>query len=866
MKALQLYYTSCEHGYEKSPGFQVKAISEGFEEDEINKIKKAGRYNTPRNLPPQPSLDEIRTLFPVAFRYQKNESNQYSFMHSAYVGKDYSGPRYGNYFMHALLFESQLNFWPIDLYHWEGWKSEDNSKETSLPVIDIELNNSVYSFNHLQQFLNEEDNRTIFHKMLSAFILSQKDERKIVIRSDDKENSILWMAALQKSFPVYISSDISLSSYQYSPGSCSDINIVYGETDFTFDDTEFNYHFYVFDFLDGRESDLENIQNTYVNFIVDMLSTNPHKLQKFYSFAEYFKTIEIRDRLEDLLKVFQLIDDDMEQFSQTELKDILAFVSEYTKNEYYEFILKRILSTLDQTIEEGSSFAYLDQFILFYSDAYARTAHGEYKDILLRLFSNLIKDAYINDNYDKEKVRAIESRLKKSISNFEYDFSKYFLEQQNIEIYLKNETMKDNTKLYSLLGRIIDSTKRVFKEIKLSDNDLVTEYIAHLLQLKKEELHDFPWEVINYFDSTEEKSDIIFMISREFEDMQDVGIISDIDYDVALESLAYYLQKHYLKDIDDYYHLINTLCHYDTCWLLADKEYNIRLGSSSNKIAFFDNYNTKILEKNIIFKEKNFLNMIEVFWKSLSEKEKVSKAVEWVVSDEIDTLKDLSIWQDIMQKANNGISFSLSDKTSLIIEKYFQQYIDQADFEPNKIILRQAIISTTSDSDYEKISQALKNISSSDYKEFLNSFLSPALKRCKNTEDYGNMIKNTLIPEYYEIFLEIYFQLFIFDKDVPLNTLEVNTWRFWISVTQKEDNIYNLIRKDVMNHISDRFSILPSSALKELEEIKDLPPAQKRKLNELLKKASEQKNTFLEKISKNLSSKANRLLNIWRKN
>ncbi|WP_157055681.1 hypothetical protein [Clostridium sp. DMHC 10] len=71
MKIYQLYYTSCKKGLTSGMGFQTYSMSEGITEEERQEIEKHCNYIQPSSLPSNPTEEEIKELFPIAFSFFK---------------------------------------------------------------------------------------------------------------------------------------------------------------------------------------------------------------------------------------------------------------------------------------------------------------------------------------------------------------------------------------------------------------------------------------------------------------------------------------------------------------------------------------------------------------------------------------------------------------------------------------------------------------------------------------------------------------------------------------------------------------------------------------------------------------------------
>lgn len=101
----EFIYTSWKGG----GGYAAFAKSDDITAEEYSELTQKLVYSKPAALPDRPTESEIRTLFPKNSVYFRLKSGRYCMAQSAYVGKDYAmdvNPRWGNYVIHAFLFDS----------------------------------------------------------------------------------------------------------------------------------------------------------------------------------------------------------------------------------------------------------------------------------------------------------------------------------------------------------------------------------------------------------------------------------------------------------------------------------------------------------------------------------------------------------------------------------------------------------------------------------------------------------------------------------------------------------------------------------------------------------------------------------------
>lgn len=529
MKAEQLYYTSCENGLENVSGFQIKAMSNGF--TKTNDVRQLGAYEPARDLPSQPDEEELKN-FPILFKYKDNV-----FVRSVYVGRDYT-QRFGNYFMHTLEVD-EIDFYPIDLYFWEGWVSnEEKVGSLDLDPIEIEKVNS-------QIFILDDEE--LLSKLIAALFLKDK---QIVIKTSNQTEGIKLLNFMQKAFPLNIAKNITFSTYQFSYTDCLDINLVIGDTEWEHIDKS---GFYFFDLTKDLYPKI-SIDNKYSQFIVKILN-NPTRLEQFYSFFKSFNIDTVDSNLNFILELFLFIDSNKKIDS---LGEVLSFVSGYMKKEDQEDFLKYlepIISNIQTTNE-------LETILSFYVDIFSNTTLSNINEILANLLNMSLKG-----DYPFSRFESFMQKVNQKDSDFEKSFAKYFLKQ--IE---KDKINIDENEFYFLIKKLKDYMK-VQEENILSDEYFQGIIVEHINNKK---IIDF--KTITLFEVEQQRKLLI--------------VISNILLDDELKRLvqffiSYYEGENYFMTIKS---LMNTEAKIDFIILL----YEYKLNSIKNRKEFLTNYIEKV--------------------------------------------------------------------------------------------------------------------------------------------------------------------------------------------------------------------------------------------------------------------------------
>ena len=209
-KALQLYYTSCKKGLSSGSGFQTFSMSEGISNEERLEIEHYGLYVAPLDMPSQPSMEEVATMFPTSFSFFRLRTGRFGVARSKYVGKDYSG-RFGNYFVHALILNDGLfPFHPIRLFGSSIFRDGLTEQEMDVPqapdplpslgIDDLALDGNLDQ-NIVREFVQNNHRGEVIEKIVAATLAFETSHRPLVF-CDSWKNIPYWIGALQMAFPV----------------------------------------------------------------------------------------------------------------------------------------------------------------------------------------------------------------------------------------------------------------------------------------------------------------------------------------------------------------------------------------------------------------------------------------------------------------------------------------------------------------------------------------------------------------------------------------------------------------------------------------------------------------------------------------
>ncbi len=361
MQVLQLFYTSCESGLSSGKGFQTYSMSPGIRADERREIESLCGYRPPDNLPVQPTPEEISDLFPITFGFRQLQTGRYVVWQIKYLGQDYSG-RYGNYFVHALVLESdQLNFntlavYPIQWYNSKVFRNRLTDGETTvtsspepLPVLDIRklAPNPDLTFAKVASFLKEDDRRKLLVPLLSALIDYPTTHRRLVLL-DEPAYIPYWIAALPMAFPKRFGQHLSFITYTYDPYTTGEVVCATQEnTRFNVANQSQNFSFFV---VNGLDQSFNQTVNHYE--VVDLIETSylfhEGNLNAFHTFLEATDYNVIDADLESAYYLYLITHSEVADLN-SKIAPALQFANRYVT---HSELLGELALRLDQVIDD----------------------------------------------------------------------------------------------------------------------------------------------------------------------------------------------------------------------------------------------------------------------------------------------------------------------------------------------------------------------------------------------------------------------------------------------------------------------------------------------------------------------------------
>ena len=472
MLVSQYIYTAC--GKERTGAFSVFSKSSDISDSESTEIREVMMYKTPSGLPYEPSEQEIEELYPKKFGYFFLSSGRACLAQVCYVGRVYSDldNRFGNYIIHAFIFEKNDDFSPYSFIEHELFKRKLSKKEwhddpipDELPQIEIPLNGGMLTTNELTSFF-DDDHKNKLKLLLNATIFSSMDNP--LCFNDDNKNLRYWLKMLSVCLPKKVQNSISICSYftnTLTPGSISlhlQIRINQPES------YQFNYaqelqkgHF-SYDFLRNIFPTSLKV-NKYSENILILFSSGIFEVVKF---VDYINTV-MTEHSVNINEAFDVISLYKENYSNFEnINEIFNTIIIADRAGFETQLIAKNLWMKKQQFNFNKQ-----QSIFLYSFIYKN-----YYDINLRI--KIIKEILINAKQLGISTDNAYSFRKDLVLKVNFIFENYsdYIKADGLTNYIKNN--KDSFLIVFLAFDFLTSLKIINNNCNIIDSNASEEFKA----------------------------------------------------------------------------------------------------------------------------------------------------------------------------------------------------------------------------------------------------------------------------------------------------------------------------------------------------------------------------------------------------
>jgi hypothetical protein len=857
---LQTHYTSCHYGFSGHAGFQTRAISRDINPGEQRAVERLGIYQPPRNLPTEPEQEKIDSFFPKVYRSTYLETGRLAIIRSVYVGQDYTR-RWGNYFSHSLIIECLPDdIWPVDLYEWNGWKdkllpTEDTENASfELPAITLIPDEEAYAFRELHEFINEDnDRKNQLASMIQAVFMRKETSRNIVIREELETSGLFWIACIQKSFPPSHQKELGCSSFQFDPRACLAVNVTLGETDFVLDENERKYQFYVFDFVDGKQSHIDSL-NEYAVTISTWMTEQPERLQQFYDFTKRFEHDTLNNELVSMLHLFQLSLGVNLALGKQDLVNLLTFASSYTKKEYFAQILQIIGSV--EKLTSSENLCYIKHLAEFFIKGASATNDREYRQLSYQLIIRLFDQALFNDDALIDELNALRSQAKKAFApSYDREFSTLFLSESHLSKITSNMQGLPPKKLSFALKELIVSIQAL-GTVKVYEDDNLLWFVKSAILAKVPKLSQLKWLMGPFIEDHLAIANLCIYISKILVDEVDTSHIAPDIGEESKRAFATFLSNLFEDKGAAYrFKIINTMKQNRSTWQILEAEWKNVIAKSRDKVSDHATYYQQVLQDRSEFSQHYQPVLAAELWQLLSKKEQQAQAITWIRDKQTESFP-IELVKTIFQTASDRLSFNPKDKQSDIYDILVVQ-VKQSDIVlcPNRLVLRDTVLkANVDDFDFDKqqlkeIQSALTGVDDKTYKEFSQLYLPLILSRITEREQHGLVIKAVFCSEQVAIFKQSYGLFYDKRPSKQFNDADNAALMFWLDLKSDDEDYqtFQLIEESAIDFLSSRIAKLKNDKYQVLlRNIKSKMKSEvRKKWEQIYSQAEEKRNSLL---------------------
>lgn len=444
MRANQYIYTLCKDNDMGALGFSEYSRSLDITEEEAKEIKKIMEYKALNEFKYLTSeelkateLDPKAKKCPYSFGFFKLKSGRYCIALSTLLAQyklldaPNADPRTGNYILHALVVpEEEMEFYPTDLFGNGILKNDMTVEELEasypvppLPQLEIDEVESFISDEMIEAFVRA--NKEKFVQLVTIGLEGIKRNLSVYI-NDTRENLIIWMAAIQKLFPLKLASMIHFVTYELNydkyntPLNRMDmlfVGIKNGARGFEYGSAVNNSSVLCIDL--EPEQAICSSEIGYLEYACTMANLYEEGMDSVYEFAEFLNRLsldKLDEKLEEACKLYMAME---EKYPYS--GDVLAFAEQYAEDSLNEEIVEKIA----MLITNGRWTSEVNEDVIKYIFQYAG-----YR--ILNFYP--MCDEYIKNNIQKYRGGKEGNLLKfllESQPNVYMDYMRYVSEEEH---------------------------------------------------------------------------------------------------------------------------------------------------------------------------------------------------------------------------------------------------------------------------------------------------------------------------------------------------------------------------------------------------------------------------------------------------
>ncbi|KPU44737.1 hypothetical protein OXPF_18230 [Oxobacter pfennigii] len=522
---------------------------------------------------------------------------------------------YGSIYHFLVLDEETFSFYPIQLVDSDVFEVsyEDILVNKTLPVLHgIPLSDTI-SMDKVTDFVKKKI-ASGFKEMISCAIDYHENGFPIYI-TDSNENSLMWIAAVQMSFPVELSHKVTFSSLNINREGfmfhCSSSNYM------TAEDISDRY---IFDFKKGIRGKPKTALKSFR--IIEMGYLSSRKvLDAFHRFLLQFDCKVLNEEIDDCYNLFLLAElKQVNALSNAEIKASLDYAKNYGDADVLDYIYNMIEPTLHGIIKAAD-----------FENA-------------LSIAGFLFKAAL-----NSPRITILSGAYEFFYTMLDHLMFDYKIEDANIVFYIYNEaSLMCGERVSSFYKNCIDEKHIVYITAMLKEKPSLHRAQAALSIV----LHS----LINLESSWSQAlhiKDMPILLDMSLEHICQSHSSMEFVLDIASQNTEYFTRTIMLfynriknpdimsrmidkiisildiKDEDNKIEIRKEIFRLEGSKLLLD-EFSERLKKAEDKRAFFEEYRTKVLNSMSAYEKACFSNAVDYFIKSLDKAEAYTESLKFI--------------------------------------------------------------------------------------------------------------------------------------------------------------------------------------------------------------------------------------------
>lgn len=406
----QIIYTSCMRGIDGvNDGQQIYSYDASFSASKSDEVKSLFTYQVPSLQPGVIMTEALALTMPESFSYRLLKMGSASLTLNTYLGRDYMGSagRFGNHLCHSVVCDFyDMDVYPCEIYGSSTLRSSMEYSEVNSSAPPAYLPEAVLEKGYtidpdiVVEFLGIGKNLDYFKKMVCAMLRFQTEKKRIVI-CDEKENIIMWIAALHYSLPLEIAKKVNFTTYEFDPelSPAQICGVINQGSRYNAGGYVSSGRHYVFDFINSKFNEIEP-DNNFVIFLDTAFSFSYESLTEFQEFVTSKTTYrEANEEYYAAYELYSLLTEGISELSLIQFQNVIAFSEKYAADDMKLEIVSRLIEESLSIDDLNSEYALV--IIQFMLKALSILSFGQQQAVKQLIVNRLIvslSDVQIMEN------------------------------------------------------------------------------------------------------------------------------------------------------------------------------------------------------------------------------------------------------------------------------------------------------------------------------------------------------------------------------------------------------------------------------------------------------------------------------------